>query len=192
MPGRVTFNVNLTIQGAEEISEISERIADLRPAFDVIVEKWARGNEDKFRDSLGAESSGAQIDPTVFWQGLTPSTMRSKRRKGQSDQIMVATGDLKRALTDPDLFFSMATATDLVFGTPKSIEEEMKVYYNWNTRQAIFLGGDDQRMIEETVQSYLSLGEDFKAIRFAQGLENIKARNQSAEMEIEFEGKVNS
>lgn len=186
MAGRVSFNIDLTIKGAEPIDEIAQRIADLRPAFEVIVDKWARGNKDKFAASIGAEGSGAQIDPTVFWEGLKESTVRAKRKKGQPDQIMVATGDLRRALTDPDLFFHEATAGEVVFGTPKSIEEELKIYYNWETRQAVFLGGDDQRMIEETVMSYLSLGPQFQSIRKSQGLENIRIRREGAEMDIDF------
>lgn len=190
MAGRVTFNVNVVIQGGEEILEIAARMADLRPAFDVIVEKWARGNEDKFRQSLGAEGSGAQIDPTVFWKGLAQSTMRAKRRHGYGDQIMVATGELMRSLTDPDLFFHESTGTDLVFGVPRSVDEELKVRYNWETRQAIFIGNDDQRMIEETVQSYLSLGPNFKNIRFARGMENLRSRQETTRMDVEFEQRT--
>lgn len=185
MAGKTSFDIRYTLRGAEQFPEMAARVRDLRPAFDVIVEKWARGNVDKFEKSKGMESSGAQIYD-VFWQGLKPSTMRAKRRKGQVDHLMVATGALEEALTTQGRFFAESTAERAAFGTPMSIEEEMKVRYNWAKRQAIFLSYDDQLMIEETVQSYLSLGPKFESIRFGQGMENLRDHEEVAHMEVGF------
>jgi hypothetical protein len=184
--GRVSFDLHFLIKGGEQIPELAARLSDLRPAFEVIVQKWAKENESKFDAAEGMEAGGAQVDETVFWEALQPSTMRAKRRKGQGDNIMVATGELKQALTDPDRFFHAETESKAVFGTPMAFEDELKLRYNWQKRQTVFLGGDDQRMIEQTMQAYLSLGADFEQIRFAKGLQNLKNREEVARMEMDF------
>lgn len=189
MPGRVSFNIRVRITNGGVFPELVERLKDFRPVFEVIVRQWARGNVDKFRKSLGGETTGAAIDPTVFWMPLAESTIRAKRKKGQPDQIMVATGALAQALTDPSGFWQAMTAQQVAFGTPGGLEEELKARYNWQTRQTIFLGEDDQMMINEKVQSYLSLGPEFERKRFAAGLANVYERGLDAEMNMDLGGE---
>jgi hypothetical protein len=103
---------------------------------------------------------------------------------------MVETGSLAASLSDPSGFFQAMTAQEVVFGTPQAIEEELKARYNWRTRQTIFLGIDDQRMIDQKVQSYLSLGPEFERIRFAQGMERVQDREAEAKMDVDFGGTM--
>lgn len=190
MPGRVTFKIKVRVKDADIFPELQGRLKDFRPAFEVIIKQWARGNVDKFRSSVGMEDTGAAIDPNVFWSALAESTIRAKRRHGIPNQIMVETGALMQALTDPSGFWSEMTASQTVFGTPGSLEDELKVRYNWQTRQAIFLGADDQVMIDEKVHSYLSLGPDFERKRFSAGLAAVYDRDLDTEMNMDFEGEV--
>jgi hypothetical protein len=189
MPGRVTFNIKVRVTNGEIFPELANRLKDFRPVFEVVIKQWARGNVDKFRQSMGMEATGAAIDPNVFWMPLAESTMRGKRKRGSADQIMVDSGALMQALTDPSGFWSEMTAQQTVFGTPGALEDELKVRYNQQTRQAIFLGADDQVMIEEKVQSYLSLGPDFEKKRFEAGLSAIYSRDLDAEMSMDFGGE---
>lgn len=187
MAGSVRFKVEVFISNPDLFPELVERTRDLRPAFDVIVRKWAQTNEDKFRRAVGAEEGGASIDPTVFWEALRPSTIRQKRKLGFGNQIMVRTGQLEKALTDPEGFFHEMTAEEAVFGTPNSEEDELKARFNWKKRQTIFLSVDDQRMIQATIKNYFELGGDFERIMFSKGLQNLRDRGEMAAMDLAFE-----
>lgn len=192
MAPKVNFNFELIVENPEMFPELAARAADLRPVFEDIVIKWARNNQDKFAASIGKEGSGAEIDPTVFWEGLTESTIKGKRRKGFSNQIMVATGDLESSLTSPEGFFHEETATMAAFGTPNALEDELKVIYNYAKRPTIFLGLSDQKMIESDISNYLSFGENWKEIMFARGLQNVQRRDEIASMEMAFNETIGS
>ena len=75
MAGVIKFQIDLVTAG-NVLPEVQARLKDLRPAFEEIVRKWADDNQDKFRMSVGAEASGAEIDPDVFWKGFTPGYMK--------------------------------------------------------------------------------------------------------------------
>jgi hypothetical protein len=170
MAGAVRFNIAVFVENGDLFPELMGRSKDLRPAFDMIIKKWAKGNADKFAKGAGAEMVGASIDPAVYWQQLKPSTMIQKRREGFNDHIMVRTGSLMASLSDPEGFFQAMTAEEAVFGTPTSPEDEDKVKYNYEKRQTLFFSNDDKRMIEATVKHYFELGEDFEQIMFGREL----------------------
>jgi hypothetical protein len=187
MTAVVNFTIKLNITNPELFPELAARANDLRPAFEDIIDKWARNNEEKFAASVGMELSGAQVDPSVFWEPLTESTSTSKRRRGVPDQIMVDTGELKMALEDEEGFFRATSPQEAVWGTPKSFDDELKVKFNYEKRPAIFLGLVDQKNIESDVSNYLSLGENWKDIIFARGMQNLARREESASMNMAFE-----
>lgn len=190
MAGSVQFNIAVLIEGAEVFPELAGRTSDLRPAFDMIIRKWAKGNADKFRKGEGMGMTGVQDDPSVYWQALSDQYWRSKQKAGFPDNLMERTGDLRNALTDPSGFFQAMTASDAVFGTPNSPEDEMKIVYNSRTRQTVFLSNDDSRMIEATIKHYFELGEDFEQILFAKGLARKAMKTQMASMDIAFDDTV--
>lgn len=187
MAGAVRFNLEVFIKNPDLFPELMGRVRDLRPAFEVMIRKWADNNSDKFGKAVGAEESGISVDPTVFWERLSPRYIIRKRKQGFPNQIMVRTGALEAALTDPEGFFSAMTTEEAVFGTPKSYDEEMKARYNMNKRQTIFLSLDDQRMIQATMKHYLELGEDFEKIMFSRGLQNVRTGNEVAQMDMAFD-----
>lgn len=186
------FKFELYVDRPEVMPELQERVADLRPVFEEIVKKWARNNEEKFGGAIGAEASGAEVDPGVFWGALTESYIKRKRAEGYPDQIMVKTGELEAALEDTEGFFHEETAQEAAFGTPKSLEDEMKVRGNWEKRPVIFLGLSDQKAIEHSLVNYLSFGENWKDVIFARGMENVRRRNEAAIMDMGFNDAINA
>jgi hypothetical protein len=192
MPGKLSFRIRVEIVGSEILPELAARVKDFRPAFEHIIDEWAKDNKDKFASAQGKEASGANIDSDVFWKGLTAGTMKQKRAAGFPNAIMHATGALEEAMTDPEGFFREMTPEQTVFGTPTSPEEENKIYRNRKTRQVVFLSVDDQRMIDKNIQDYLSFGGNYKEILFAKGMESIQRRNQAAQMDMEFNDSINS
>ncbi len=189
MAGRLTFTIDLQTAG-NSLPEVQERLKDLRPAFDVIIRKWADDNRDKFKLGGGAEGTGAEIDPEVFWKALTPGYMKAKRKAGHGDALMVATGHLVSSMTSPEGFFHESTAEQAAFGMPKDMEDEAKLRGNLRTRQVVFLSVDDQRMIDKTVHDYLALGPGFETLMFQQGMEASALRKEQAKMDVDFKDTV--
>lgn len=192
MAGAVSFRVEVFQPNADILPEMAGRSKDLSPAFQNIINEWAKDNADKFGLSAGQETSGAQIDPTVFWQMLTDTYMRTKRKRGQADQIMVATGSLEASMTDPEKFFQMVNPTVAMFGSPLDADDAMKVQFNWLKRQTIFLSLDDQRMIDKEVQDYLSLGGNYRQRMFNKGLSNLALKKEVAQMDIDFSNNADA
>ena len=186
MPGAINFKIDVFIEHPELFPELTERTRDLRPAFAVIIRKWAQSNADKFEKAVGGEEGGAAVDPAVFWQPLSPEYLKRKRQSGFENHLMVRTGLLEQSLEDPERFFQETTPEQTVFGTPMSPEEEMKARFNYKRRQTIFLSVDDQRMIDATVKHYFELGEDFEQIMFTKGLQTARLRAEAKGLDIAF------
>lgn len=190
MAGVVSFHVDLHIENAEALPELAARVRDASPFFRAFIDYWADHNEEKFDKAVGMEQVGAQVDDRVLWAPLAAATIKAKRRAGQPDAIMVATGELLRALTSPDLIFEKISPEDAVFGSPRAPEEEDKVRYNWEARQGIFLSAEDRHVIEKMVKDYLERGGDFEKALFTQGLAAARARAEAAQMDAEFESAL--
>lgn len=190
MAGVVRFNVDLQVRGAENLAAMESRVRDASPLFRAIVDYWASHNELKFMASVGFEVSGAQMDDNLFWQPLTEAYRKSKRRRGQPDQIMKATGDLFRSLSSPDTIFEMVTPEDVTFGSPLDPDDVKKVHYNWKSRQAIFLGRADRDAIEKMVGDFLNRRGEFAIKSSDAGLEAVRLRQEAAQMDMDFENTV--
>lgn len=190
MAGRVSFDVSLYMQNADKFPELAARSKDLTIVFEHIIRDWAEDNRRKFGLSSGMESSGATVDPTVFWQGLSPAYIKQKNKGGFADQIMVRTGSLRDSLTDPEQFFQYVSPDQAMFGSPNDPDDAMKMLFNWPRRQTIFLGRQDQLMIEKHVKDYLSFGPVYEQILFAKGMQAVADRKETAHMEVEFSETV--
>jgi len=188
--GKLSFNISMVWKNVHLLPEMEARLKDMRPVFEQIVQDWAKGNEDKFASAAGMEAVGAQIDPGVFWEALSPEYSAWKRKEGMANQIMVATGALEAALSDPGMFFHMETPREAAFGIPTSPEEEAKLGYNWYRRQTLFLSADDQTMIRHHIRNFLAFGENWQEILFTRGLERSYQRDEMASMEVAFGGTV--
>ena len=192
MSGKTSFSIKIDVQNAGAFEEIKSRFLDLTPAFEAFVKAWAKNNKDMFDASEGQEAEGATVDPDVFWQPLSAAYRKAKRREGYPDHLMVATGDLMRALTDPNLIFKAIGPQDAVFGIPKDLDEANKVKWNARRRQTVFFKapGPDQNALKRIVKDYLTLGGDFEAMRAAQGLEAVRMRSEASAMDLDFANTV--
>lgn len=174
MPSPVSFSFKLLIKDVGILRSAADRAADLSPVFEQIMDEWAAGNVEKFAKAEGAENTGVEQDRDNFWQPLSSysdgssdvmgvygvkkrgSYQEWKRRRGMPDWLMVATGSLKESLTSPEGFGRVATPTEASFGVPYEQEDMNKILWNWQTRQALFLGDDDRRMIENDIFQYIN------------------------------------
>lgn len=193
MAGIVSFNITVFTEGLERLPELAARLKDLTPALHNLIAEWAQSNEDKFRESRGTQVGGVQQDDSLFWHGLTEPYMKEKTRKGFEDWLMVRTGDLRRAMTDPEGFFSVVMPDKAVFGIPLDPEDAIKVTgTNWELRQAIFLNYKDRLAIKREVKNYFALGEKYREILFERGLAAAARRREHLQWDVEFNGRVNS
>lgn len=192
MSGKTSFSIRIDVKNAEALAEIKNRFLDLSPAYQAFVEAWADINKDIFSAGEGQESTGAMVDDDVWWQSLSRSYMKAKRSEGYPDQLMVATGALMRALTDPDLVFQAIGPQDAVFGSPLDQEEADKVRFNWYSRQSVFFSMPDQRALRRILKDYLTMGPGFEEKRASAGLAAVQQRSEAAQMEADFSNDMAS
>jgi len=196
MSGAVGFSVSVEIKNPGILAEIQERLADLRPAFEAIIPEWVSINEQKFGMGRGAEIGGVEVDDGVYWQPLTERYRLQKHPNGPPkrktkageypDWLMVRTGALMTALTDPDTIFQAVTAQDAVFGSPLDPDLAAIVGYQWVRRQAVFLGTADKNMVRRIIGDYLNMGPDFESIRMSKGLAAVAQKAEAEQMDMDF------
>ena len=192
MAGVISFGITTYTEGLERLPELAGRFKDLTPVLENVISEWAESNEDKFAKSAGAENTGVLQDDGVFWRPLTHDYWVSKARAGFEDWLMVRTGALKEALTSPDGFFRVVMADKATFGMPLDPDDAIKVtsMVNWDGRQSIFLNYKDRLAIKREVTNYFQLGEKYRELLFARGVEAAQARKararQTAQMDIDF------
>lgn len=199
-----SFTINLQVKNLDKLEDLKQRLGDLSIPFENIVIEWAKGNIDKFALSVGQEASGAQVDDTVFWEPLSEGYMRSKHGGGAArvtkkaklgkahyegaypDWLMVRTGALRDALTNPESIFQRVEPTRVSFGTPTDPDLAAIVAFQLSgnkKRQVVFLGRSDKLMIEQQLQAYFSFGPGYEKILFARGLENVQNRTAGMNMQ---------
>lgn len=157
MAGTMTFSIEVYHKNIDRLPSIANKVRDLTEFFQSVYDSWVRGNDEKFQAGEGMESAGAAIDPNVFWQPLTPGYMKAKRRKGYEDALMVATGSLRDTMSNPDALFNFFGPERAMFGTPLDPDEMLKIQFNWNKRQVVFLSEPDQQKIRSLWQKYLQI-----------------------------------
>jgi hypothetical protein len=176
MPGALTFKISIFQENVDILPELQNKVKDLTGLFEQIIDQWAKGNPEKFGFAAGASLSGARVDPQVEWQALSPAYFKAKSKR-YPDQIMVRTGSLRDSLSNPSLFFQMVNPEQAVFGAPNDADDAMKVQFNWEKRQTIFLGDSDQNMIRELESKYFTV--QMKSIK-----------QEIAQMNVDFSNTV--
>lgn len=201
------FNVKVFLDNPGVLPELQARTQDLSPAFDAIYREWADINAQKFELAAGAEAGGAQVFEE-FWAGLSEGYMREKHGEGTArvtkkakrgaaryegafpDWIMVRTGALRAALTDPEAMFHDIEAQSATFGTPN--DPDLADIVKWQAgerqheRNVVFLSLPDMNAIRRIMQDYLGMGGDFEAIRSAKALEALRVGQEVEAMDAEF------
>lgn len=194
------FNVRVYLENAGVLPELQARTADMSPAFDAIFRRWVDVNEQKFEQARGGEVGGAKIFEE-FWAGLSSGYLKQKhpggapKRRRQStgeypDWLMVRTGTLMSAMTDPEALFQDIEPQSAVFGTP--LDPDLADIVRWQAgprqkeRNVIFLSGPDMNAIRMILQDYLGMGGDFQAMRAAKALQNVDLQSEVAAMDAEF------
>ena len=167
--GMFTLKLKTTPQGFERLDEIRARLEDFSVPFSNIIKEWAAGNiARKFARSVGAELTGADQQLTE-WEPVTESYYRHKHgpvmrgnRTTYPDWLMVKTGALKAALGTSGAFAEYVSAKVASFGTPLDPDSAMAAWGNRKKRPSVFIDRVDRKMIERTLQQYLSMGADYK------------------------------
>lgn len=192
MSGVVSFNISVITEGLQRLPELEGRLKDLAPVLENLINEWAESNEDKFDKSHGAEVHGVSQDDGVFWRPLTHAYWVSKARAGFDDWLMVRTGSLRDALTSPDGFFRAVSEKEAVFGVPMDPDDAIKALNmgNWDGRQAIFLNHKDRLAIKREVMRYFELGEKYRKILFARGVEASQARAYNMKLDMAYNATV--
>lgn len=157
MAGKLTFKIEVFQENTAILPELERKAKDLTEMFNDIIDEWARENPQKFAMAAGHALVGAQIDPTVFWKELSFRYAEQKMRQGYGDSIMVRTGALRESLSNPNSIFRMVEPEQAVFGTPNDPDDVLKMQYNWDTRQTVFLADWDQNMIRQKVSRFFTV-----------------------------------
>lgn len=204
------FNVKVFVENAGTLEELRSRMADLSPAFEAIFLEWVKLNEtEKFASSKGMESSGADVDGE-FWHGLTPDYMKEKHPGGAPrqrrrrlnaqgyreypDWLMVRSGALMEAMSNPDALFQYFDPQKAVYGTP--LDPDLSDIVQWQAgerqggRNVVFLGMSDMNTIRRVIQDYLGIGGDFAQYRNAEAMSHMNLESEIEDMDAEFAGSA--
>lgn len=207
MSAAISFNIKVLLENGNMLPELQGRMQDLSPAFQAIYGSWVKLNEQNFELAQGKEAGGADIFD-VQWAALTPGYIKQKhpggapkrqrRKAGKGgyqeypDWLMVRSGALMEALTNPEAMFQEFDKQMAAFGTPTDPDLADIVIWQMGTRQkeryVVFLSEPDRNMIERTIQDYFSLGGEFADIRFAQGMAALNKETEVEQLDAEFGG----
>lgn len=200
----LSFNVRVYTENAGALPEMQSRMQDLSPAFEAIYQRWVDINEQKFEQAKGGEVGGARVFEE-FWAGLSDSYLKQKHPRGAPkrrrkstgefpDWLMVRTGALMNAMTNPEALFHEITEEQAVFGTPN--DPDLANIVEWQSgerqknRNVIFLSGPDMNAIRQILQDYLGMGGDFQAMRSEKALQNVSLQQEVEAMDAEFADEV--
>lgn len=206
MPADLKFNVRVTVINPEVLPEIQGRMEDLSPAFHAIYGEWVGINAQKFDSARGMEAAGADIFGEE-WAGLTPAYMKQKHPSGAPqrrrmkpnsqgyteypDWLMVRSGALMQAMTDPEALFQMFDKQQAAFGTPNDPDLANIVMWQTGAKQkerfVVFISEPDMNAIERNLQDYFSLGPNFAKIKMAQGMAALDADSGNAALDAAFD-----
>ena len=132
---------------------IANRVKDLAPAFDRIIDEWQIGNQVKFDNAVGMQDVGVDQGEGIFWEPVTPDYSASKYAAGYEDHLMVREGDLLLDLTmgrNNYNWFENIEPQEAIFGSINP-----KIGWNWEKRPTQFLNRQDRIMISSEVKMYL-------------------------------------
>lgn len=169
----LNFSVTVVTKGGDMLARVAERLKDMSPAFERIVDYWVKHNQDKFRQAFGAEATGAGVGMggTEQWMPLTERYRERKHAHGTAkrvqfknlyegkfpDWLMVRTGKLLRTMTTRAAIASFVSGKSVAFGMPFDEEEQNKIRGNWRKRQVIFLDVADKNTIRGEFARHLDV-----------------------------------
>lgn len=110
------FQFRIDVDGVPQINRalgvLAKRVKDLRPAWQEIIEDFAKSEETLFQRQGNVGGLGR-------WAPLNPDYAARKRAQGFGSKILVRTGRLKRSLTNPHHgeFISKVRPLSLTMGT---------------------------------------------------------------------------
>lgn len=160
---------------------------DFTEPFLAIIRDWAERNVDKFERAMGQEDTGVQQAADNFWEPLgaggswrsvtkadakkamlgmadtLTAYQKAKRRAGYPDWLMVRTGSLATALSNPDTFAQFVGANQAAFGVPLDTETAEHAAFNWAKRQAIYLDESDKLNIRKEFKDFMDYGPGYAA-----------------------------
>lgn len=185
-----TFSFRFTTNNVDRLEKLQARCMDFSEPLLRIVSEWALGNKRKFAASRGNESTGVQQFDDVFWEPITSAYAKSKRRKGQADWLMVATGSLMQSLTTEGAFGQYVDEKHAQFGTPMDSEDADKAMYNAQSRRVIFLSRGDRLMIKREIKNYLNFGPGYRDALADIAARKVALEQESAQMAVDFANTV--
>ena len=209
----IKFNIKVYLENAAVLPELQSRVADLTPAFEAIFNEWVDINKQKFEQSVGREATGAQIFEE-FWAPLSAAYMKAKHGGGTArvtkkmargkasaqfsgaypDWLMVRTGALREAMTNPDSLFQNIEPQSAVFGTP--LDPGLADIVRWlagarqKNRYVVFLSDPDVNAIKRILQDYFGMGGDFQTIRSTKALAAIGREREIESLDAEFNSQA--
>lgn len=203
MAANISFNVKVFLENAGVLPELHARMADLSLAFQAIYGEWVDINAQKFGLARGAEAGGADIFGDE-WAGLTTGYMRQKHPTGAPkrmvkrsggrveypDWLMVRSGALKAAMTNPDALFHRFEEQMATFGLPNDPDLADIVMWQAGARQkerfVVFLADPDINAIRRILHDYFSMGGDFAQMRFEAGMHALDREQELEQLDAEF------
>ena len=111
---RLTFNVDGVQLVDRELLNVTDRIADLGPAFEAIAELFAAGEAEQF-DSEG------EFGGTCAWSPLSPAYGAWKSRAYPGKKILERSGDLRRSLSQRPFPVEVITPRTMLVGSNNSV-----------------------------------------------------------------------
>lgn len=203
------FSVRVNVTNPGMLEELQARVNDFTPAYQAIFGEWVKLNAQKFEQSQGREVSGASIEGEE-WAALTPQYIAQKHPGGAPkrqrkkvnaqgyreypDWLMVRSGALMGAMTDPNALFQDFEPTMAIYGLPNDSSLADIVQWQAGNRQknrnVIFIGDSDKKSIQRIVQDYLSRGGEFEQIRFEQGMAAVQQSKELESMDANFSDTV--
>jgi len=187
-----TFNFQLKYdQDLSRLGEIQARMKDFSIPFGDIIDKWAESNSRKFEAGRGAELSGtggADLRPAVWEPLQSLPYVRSKRRRGFADWLMVGTGALMSALTNRGNFGEFIDTHRVAFGVPLDEEDAVKAVNKRNAtlRPTIFLSLPDRNMIKAVLKDYISMSDNYRGFLMSSTDRILGLRKEMKQMNLEF------
>ena len=215
MAKNLSFRINVKLENEGALPELGYRTAHLAPAFQAIFEEWVSINAQKFEQSAGEEISGADIFGEE-WAPVTMAYYQQKHSQGKAkvtkkemrggaarfsgpypDWLLVRTGALREAMTNPDALFSLIEDDQALFGTPNDPDLADIVAWQAGARQknrgALF-SCQTQTMngIKRILQAYLSFGVPFQQMLSEAGMATVSRETQTEALDASFDVAVGS
>lgn len=153
---RLLLDIAGDIQLNRELTRVSTRAQDPRPAFEAIADLWIAETRKQFATE-GRHASGG-------WKPLKTATVKAKQRAHQRPEILRATDDLLKSLTereDENMILDIST-TELGYGSKlpyAAAHQNPKASNPLPQRRPVALTETARRDTVKILQRFLITGE---------------------------------